>query len=112
MTREKLKKYFYFNPGSVGPMPAFARSMTRQEYYNYRDRELPENENPDDDGYMVINLGAGGDTSWKPKKEFEEQYQAEDSIFGKTSELRSRRNNTSMFLLLISVLLLIKAIID
>lgn len=59
-----------------------ARPMTRGEYNLCRGWETPSNENPNDEGYLVVNTTVSernmqvynGYVSWLPKKAFEEQY--------------------------------------
>jgi len=53
-----------------------ARPMKRGEYNRYRGWQIPADENPEDEGYLVIY---GKDTedhheSWSPKKQFDEGY--------------------------------------
>ncbi|WP_444957594.1 hypothetical protein [Microbulbifer sp. ZKSA002] len=53
-----------------------ATPMKRGEYNEYRGWTIPANENPDDDGYLVV-YGAGTSDhyeSWSPKKQFDEGY--------------------------------------
>jgi len=66
----------------VGTKYLRAWQMTRGEYNIYRDWAIPENENPDDPGYLV-EYEKGGDPnhpdhkgyiSWSPKDVFEETY--------------------------------------
>ncbi len=45
-----------------------ATQMTRLQYNNYRGWTVPENENPDDAGYMVKY--SDGYESWSPEKQF------------------------------------------
>ena len=47
-----------------------AEPMTRGAYNEYRGWTIPENENPDDGGYLVKY--SGGYESWCPKNQFEE----------------------------------------
>lgn len=61
----KMKKY-------VGTKMIEARPMTRGEYNTYRGWTIPENENPNDDGYLVKY--SDGYESWSPKKQFEDAY--------------------------------------
>lgn len=46
-----------------------AADMTRGEYNKYRGWEIPQNENPDDKGYLVVY--PDGYESWCPKAAFE-----------------------------------------
>jgi len=61
----KMKKY-------IGTKMLEAKQMTRGEYNKYRGWTIPENENPDDEGYLVKY--SDGYESWSPKKQFEEAY--------------------------------------
>ena len=47
-----------------------AEPMTRGAYNEYRGWTIPENENPDDEGYLVKY--SDGYESWCPKNQFEE----------------------------------------
>ena len=49
-----------------------ANTMTRGEYNNYRGWTIPENENPDDKGYLKVY--SDGYESWSPKPQFEKAY--------------------------------------
>ena len=46
--------------------------MTRGEYNKYRGWTMPENENPDEEGYFIRY--PDGCQSWSPKKQFEDAY--------------------------------------
>lgn len=46
--------------------------MTRGDYNNFRGWNIPENENPNDKGYIVKY--SDGYISWSPKSVFEEAY--------------------------------------
>lgn len=37
----------------VGKVKLQAKQMTRLEYNNYRNWKVPENENPNDEGYLI-----------------------------------------------------------
>lgn len=51
-----------------------AKPMTRGEYNEFREWELPANENGDDEGYLVIRQREGDDhMAWIPKAIFEEE---------------------------------------
>lgn len=62
----------------VGTKIVDATPMTRGEYNRYRGWEIPENENPDDTGFLVEYLDGGesnhpghtGYISWCPKNVF------------------------------------------
>lgn len=47
-----------------------AEPMTRGDYNEYRGWTIPENENPDDEGYLVKH--SDGYELWCPKSQFEE----------------------------------------
>lgn len=47
-----------------------AKPMTRGEYNKYRGWDIPKNENPDDEGYLIQY--PDGYISYCPKKQFEE----------------------------------------
>ena len=55
-----------------------ARPMTRGEYNIFRGWQIPENENPEDEGYLVKY--PDGYISWSPKEVFEEAYRECDSM--------------------------------
>lgn len=56
----------------IGTKQIQATPMTRGEYNKYRGWEIPANENPADEGYLVKY--SDGYESWSPKKQFEEAY--------------------------------------
>ena len=56
----------------IGVKQIRATPMTRLEYNNYRGWEIPDNENPDDSGYLVVY--PDGYESWSPEKQFKEAY--------------------------------------
>lgn len=56
----------------VGVKVIQSKPMTRGEYNTYRGWNTPENENPEDEGYLVKY--PDGYESWSPKKQFEEAY--------------------------------------
>ena len=60
-----MKKY-------IGSKKLEAKQMTRGEYNKYRGWKIPENENPDDEGYLLKY--SDGYKSWSPKRQFEEAY--------------------------------------
>ena len=59
-----------------------AKPMTRQEYNDFRGWQVPEDENPTDEGYLVEYTDGGkpntsdydGYVSWSPKAIFEQSY--------------------------------------
>lgn len=77
ITTENLRPY-------IGTKLIKAFSMNRGEYNKFRNWPLPENENPNDDGYLVeyepngtLNVaGFEGYISWSPKDVFEKAYQS------------------------------------
>lgn len=68
----------------IGTKIVRAKPMTRKEYNDFRGWVVPENENPNDDGYLVEYTDsavqpeligkAGGYVSWSPKDVFERSY--------------------------------------
>ncbi len=71
------------------------RPMTRGEYNKYRGWEIPENENPNDDGYLVEYLDSPnkvhenhkGYISWSPKDVFDRAYKTSGNLtFGAALE--------------------------
>lgn len=72
-----------------------AKPMTRAEYNKFRGWELPSDERPEDEGYLVEYLDGGkpnvegyaGYVSWSPKEQFENAYQPTDALsFGHAIE--------------------------
>jgi len=61
-----------------------AKPMTRQEYNDFRGWTLPEDENGDDEGFLVEYIDGGkantdqysGYVSWRPSDVFEKSYQS------------------------------------
>lgn len=64
-----MKKY-------VGTKVIEAKEMNRGDYNKYRGWTIPQNENPEDEGYLVKY--SDGYESWSPKKQFEEAYREFD----------------------------------
>lgn len=66
----------------IGTKIIAARPMSRKDYNTYRGWELPENENGNDEGYLVEYLDGGKQNhpahgwyiSWSPKEQFEAAY--------------------------------------
>ena len=56
----------------IGIKKIKAEPMTRGDYNNFRGWNIPENENPNDKGYIVKY--SDGYISWSPKSVFEEAY--------------------------------------
>lgn len=59
----------------VGKVKLQAKQMTRLEYNNYRNWKVPENENPNDEGYLIKY--ESGHVTWLIKSEFEKVYKEE-----------------------------------
>lgn len=64
-----MKKY-------IGTKVILAKPMTRGEYNLYRGWQIPEDENPADDGYLVKY--SDDYESWSPKEPFERAYRSFD----------------------------------
>ena len=80
----------------IGTKALNAKPMTRQAYNNLRGWEVPADENPADDGYLVEYIDGGqanhpdfdGYISWSPKDVFERAYRRSDALtFGEALEL-------------------------
>lgn len=56
----------------IGTKMIEAKPMNRGEYNKYRGWQIPEGENPADEGYLVKY--SDGYESWSPRKQFEEAY--------------------------------------
>ena len=56
----------------IGTKMVEAREMSRGEYNRYRGWQIPEDEDPADEGYLVRY--SDGYESWSPKRQFEEAY--------------------------------------
>lgn len=70
----------------IGTKRIDAKPMTRGEYNTYRGWNTPENENPEDEGYLVRY--PDGYESWSPKKAFEDAYRKSGEMtFGHAIEL-------------------------
>lgn len=68
---EKLKRY-------IGTKIIMARPMTRGLYNNYRGWAIPSNENPQDDGYLVVY--PDNYESWSPAEVFEAAYRESNNL--------------------------------
>ena len=72
----------------IGTKTVIAKPMTRGKYNEYRGWDMPADEDPWDDGYLVEYLSGGksnderheGYISWSPKAVFEEAYKEVKSI--------------------------------
>lgn len=110
--RKYMPKNYY------GTKRIAAKPMTRLEYNQFRNWELPKDENGADEGYLVEYLDGGkpnvegyaGYVSWSPKEQFDAAYQPVDAMsFGhaidalKAGEKVSRAgwNGKKMFLIYI-----------
>lgn len=99
---DELKKY-------VGTKAIKAKPMTRGAYNDLRGWTVPENENPADDGYLVVypngepNVeGYDGYVSWSPKKQFKEVYRVsetfKDRLVIEQEELNEKINKLTAFM--------------
>lgn len=75
-----MKKY-------IGTKVIIAKPMSRGEYNEYRGWKIPENENPNDEGYLVKY--SDDYESWSPKAAFDGAYRCFDGgmNFGHAIEL-------------------------
>ena len=102
----------------IGTKRIKAEPLTRLDYTHFRGWILPEDENGEDEGYLVEYLDGGkpnvegyeGYVSWSPKEQFEAAYQASGSMsFGHAVEMmkagkkvaRSGWNGKGMWLRLV-----------
>lgn len=83
----------------IGTKIIKASPMTRQQYNDYRGWQLPEDENGDDEGYLVEYVDGGqsnhanheGYISWSPKDVFENAYNPTSRMtFGHALEMLKR----------------------
>lgn len=73
----------------IGTKQIEAEPMTRGDYNKYRGWEIPADEDPADEGYLVKY--PDGYISWSPKKQFEEAYKMSGEMnFGHALELLKR----------------------
>ena len=79
----------------IGSKIIYAARMNRSEYNRLRGWVCPDNEDPDDDGYLVEYIDVGranhpdfaGYISWSPKDVFECEYRRTDGMtFGQAIE--------------------------
>lgn len=77
-----MKKY-------IGTKMIEAKPMNRGDYNAYRGWTIPENENPADEGYLVVYTDSDNYESWSPKDVFERAYRSCDGgmTFGGALEL-------------------------
>ena len=88
---ENMKKY-------VGTKELKAIPMNKEEYCQYRQWEVPSNENPKEEGYLVEYLDGGkpnderhlGYISWSPKDVFEKAYKLIEKNNGVLTEGEKR----------------------
>lgn len=102
----------------IGTKALNAKPMTRLAYNDLRGWEVPADENPADDGYLVEYSDGGkanhpnfaGYISWSPKDVFERAYRRSDALtFGEALELlkagervaRAGWNGKGMFVFLV-----------
>lgn len=71
----------------IGTKEVRATPMNRGDYNALRGWQVPENENPADDGYLVVYPNGepnvkefNGYVSWSPKKQFEEAYRVSETF--------------------------------
>lgn len=70
----------------IGTKQIEARPMTRGDYNNYKGWQIPAEENPADEGYLVRY--SDGYESWSPEKQFNEAYRPCDNMtFGIALEM-------------------------
>lgn len=70
----------------IGTKQIEAKPMTRGDYNNYRGWQIPAEENPADEGYLVRY--SDGYESWSPEKQFDETYRPCDNMtFGIALEM-------------------------
>ena len=62
----------------IGTKIIKAKPMSKFEYNSFRGWQIPKDENPADEGYLVEY--SDGYISWSPKKQFEEAYRECDNM--------------------------------
>ena len=78
----------------IGTKMIQAKPMTRGDYNKYRGWQIPADENPEDEGYLVKYKD--GYESWSPKEAFEEAYRESTGLtFGVALELLKRGENVA-----------------
>lgn len=75
--------------------PVKAKPMTRKEYYDLREWDVPENKNPNGEGYLIESEGMPnhpdyeGYLQWLPKEQFEKYCcKTENLSFGAALEAK------------------------
>lgn len=98
-----MKKY-------IGTKELKATSMTLGAYNEYRGWKLPEDEDPNTEGYLVEYIDGGkpndkrheGYISWSPKDVFEKAYKVADTpldrMYIEYKELMDKHNKLVLFL--------------
>lgn len=98
-----MKKY-------IGKKEINAIPMNRQEYNDFRGWKLPEDENGEDEGYLIEYVDGGrantpqynGYVSWSPKDVFERAYKSIetplDRLYVEYNELQDKYNKLVLFL--------------
>ena len=73
----------------IGTKLIKAKPMTRGDYNAYRGWTIPKNENPDEEGYLVVYVDSNDYVSWVPKYIFDREYRSCDGCmtFGGALEL-------------------------
>ena len=73
----------------IGTKLIKAKPITRGEYNKYRGWTIPENENPADEGYLVVYVDSDNYESWSLKDVFDRAYRSCDGgmTFGGALEL-------------------------
>lgn len=94
----------------IGTKELMARPMTLGDYNAYRGWEIPENEDPASEGYLVEYLDGGkpnhpdhkGYVSWSPKDVFERAYRPngnfQDRLNIERDELEQKLEKLQIFL--------------
>lgn len=77
----------------VGQKVIHAKPMSRGEYNDYRGWDIPADENPSDQGYLVEYADSDAYRSWSPKAVFEAAYQQID-VFGDGSKIPASEQET------------------
>ena len=95
----------------IGRKTIKAGPMTRLEYNQYRDWDLPDDEDGSDDGYLVEYVDGGqpnhpdheGYISWSPKNVFEKAYKPCNTPYERLvielNELKDKHNKLREFLI-------------